>query len=393
MEEQLLTNEPLDVCVTGEVVPMREIARVLLLPALLATVFSACAAGVAAFLLRDNPLTLGMMLGLLLSLLVILLFQATRYHAQSHQPRQGDRVTYEAYEDRLRVTVEKENAELVRYTFRRDEIKNVRKTKTGRVFIARNVLVDIPEALLAEHPVLASFFPIDPNAVKSGRRQTILRIGLLASLLLYIVSIQFGMPFENAALRITACAVLAALLIGFAVFAFLQKKYVKLFWLYAVLALLLSFGVGYFGCSAELQRFAREQAATQENGAAYEEIVAEAAKAGVTLPKYTTDFEAWPYDEQYPDDVGAWMAYTVRSAQTIEDQIAADPHWLSDFPTVLESALPVSNHGDATLLLNLTTGEYNTVPQSSGTYTFLCLTWYRADRELVVGRWSIDWVA
>ena len=59
---------------------------------------------------------------------------------------------------------------------------------------------------------------------------------------------------------------------------------------------------------------------------------------------------------------------------------------------MLEHAVPYYETGDATLLYNCTTGEWNTVPAESGVYTFLCLDWHRADRDLGIGIWTVEWV-
>lgn len=78
-----------------------------------------------------------------------------------------------------------------------------------------------------------------------------------------------------------------------------------------------------------------------------------------------------------------------------ENQIKTDEKWLSVVPNELIGILSLwSSHQsyDYTLVYNVDTGEYNTLPAETGTYHFICIGYWEEDNKMNIVEYNLQFV-
>ena len=83
-------------------------------------------------------------------------------------------------------------------------------------------------------------------------------------------------------------------------------------------------------------------------------------------------------------------------AQDFEAQLLGDERWLSQLPNELVGVLSSLNYttiSEYTLLYNVDTGEFNTVPSENGTYRFVSLFYSTEHNEMKIIEYDLEYIA
>lgn len=83
------------------------------------------------------------------------------------------------------------------------------------------------------------------------------------------------------------------------------------------------------------------------------------------------------------------------AAEAFEKQIATDNRWLATLLNdLIGIASPFGDYGfyDYTLIFNVDTSEYNTLPQENGTFKFISLLYRAEDNQMVIVVYQIDYI-
>ena len=368
--------------------------------------------------LGNSPILTGALLGVAAITLITMLTIRVSVNAAVKKTPAGSVTLYEAFPDRLRLTGITDGAEDVRYTIDADTERQVFRCKEGMVLSAKGRLAGLRHETLAAHPAIASYFTPSEQQKKSdaNRPFSALRwVFLFAVLGANVFFLHYADQIANGALRLTLETALILLLLGFSVSFFFLKGKIKLFWLYGVLGVLCAALLAFQTVLIEwrmadpspAQQIAYEDGYDYEYGydygydydepdsVNYTEVLAYAYSLGLTLPQ-SGDTMIWYCVPAQENGLvlEASVLYGSRDAKAFEQTIASDARWRQTLPSALIGAVhPYFSIGDVSLLYNLDTGEYNTVPAESGTYRFVFLTYWRDNGELVLADYQLAWTA
>lgn len=121
---------------------------------------------------------------------------------------------------------------------------------------------------------------------------------------------------------------------------------------------------------------------------------------GIELPDAETiNTLYWTEEEQFNDreyiysSTDLWLEDSL--AVEFEKEISASDKWISDVPTALlglDSSISESDMYDYVLFYNVDTGEFNIVPEESGTYSFYFIGYQSESKMMQINEYDIEYV-
>lgn len=363
---------------------------------------------VAMRILSGDRMMFGLMLGVSLIFLLYAVTLQLNIRRLVQKARRDQVVRMEAFPDRLRIAVHIGDAEQARWSIYPDTEKRVLQSKRGTVMVARGQLFGLTRAEAAAHPAIASFFTVSPEqqaAQAAEKRRPIIWL-----LLLFLCggTLFFSHGADRIAspgLRLMLSVLLVFGTLALSISCFLVKGKRKLFVIYGVVGVIASLSFIFSTVTNEWRLSASQETAavSEVGGDAYDTpdstdfavITAYTEPLGIALPD-CDDVLIW-YNDLPAGEEGflmeGWLTYTGLAKSALKRSIQSDERWITEVPSVLIGALPPLGIGDAVLLYNMDTGEYNTIPAKTGTYRFLALNYWADYGELFVAEYQVCWVA
>ncbi len=324
--------------------------------------------------------------------------QSIRKNAKKNaQEAEVTRDVYEVFEDHVKVTAyEKEKLKAIRF-IDYEEIDEFNENESYFFFVKRNLLFllrknDPACNVLTEKIRSKARCEAVMNKKTEDRKEilsTVLALlnllALLAALLLrnylsYDILESMPMQFEFFLLVIPVGVLLASI--------FLRKKikFKSTLALSIISAILLCCCAAAYGYLDTADYYIDENQQTIS-----EEIIADTESIlNIDIPDNAETVYAYDYDDldrstvdlELDEDTGAAFLASIKK----------DANWLDYAPSILEGLKDYYTEDEYSLLYNIDTKQYNTLPEEEGTYEFLLLSYSEEFKSLNITRYTTDYI-